>query len=321
MLRLRLQGLAGLTVVLIIALLTSPHTPDGNFVFLDRDNLTDVLRQVSVIGILSSGMTFVILTAGIDLSVGSLLALSSSIVALLLTRFILPGPTAWEILVASTAAIAATTFLGLVNGLIVTRAHIQPFIATLAAMIGVRGIARWITSNANADIGFAGDSAAVFAQTLGTKVVVIGSFLIITSALSIVLTRTVLGRQVRAVGDNEKAALYAGLPIGPIRVCVYSLSGFLSGCAGVLYAAQNHQGSPNAGMSYELEAIAAVVIGGTHLAGGRGSITGTLLGTLIMGILTNVLRLNNVDSNLELILKAVIILAAVWSQQRGEQRQ
>lgn len=310
----------GLVIVLAIALATSPRAADGSLVFLDPGNLTDILRQVSVIGILSLGMTFVILTAGIDLSVGSLLALSSSIAALTLTRSVLPWPVGWAIAGAAMTAIAATTLVGFVNGLVIAKLRIQPFIATLATMIGVRGLARSITSNANVDIGFGNDPAAVFAQGLASKTVVIGSFVALATVLSVLLTRTVFGRHVRAVGDNEKAAVYAGLPTGRVKMWAYTMSGLLSGYAGVLHTAQNHQGSPNAGMSYELEAIAAVVIGGTHLAGGRGSITGTIVGTLILGVLTNVLRLNNVDSNLELILKAVIIVAAVWLQQRGGER-
>ena len=319
-LRARAQSVMGLVIILGIALATSPRAGDGSLVFLDTGNLTDILRQVSVIGILSLGMTFVILTAGIDLSVGSLLALSSSIVALVLTRSLFPWPLAWTVAGAAALAMAATTLAGFVNGLIVARIRIQPFIVTLATMIGVRGLARALTSNTNIDIGFGDDSAALFARALSSKAVVIGSFAVLAAILMVLLTRTVLGRHVRAVGDNEKAALYAGLPIGRVKIWAYTLSGFLSGYAGLLHSAQNHQGSPNAGMSYELEAIAAVVIGGTHLAGGRGSIGGTIVGTLIMGVLTNVLRLNNVDSNLELMLKAVIIVAAVWLQQRGGDR-
>ena len=319
-LRARAQSVMGLIIILVIALATSPRASDGSLVFLDAGNLTDILRQVSVIGILSLGMTFVILTAGIDLSVGSLLALSSSIVALALTRSLFPWSLAWAVAGSAALAIAAATLAGFVNGLIVAKVRIQPFIVTLATMIGVRGLARAITSNTNIDIGFGDDSAALFARALSSKAVVIGSFAALAMMLMVILTRTVLGRHVRAVGDNEKAALYAGLPIGRIKIWAYTLSGFLSGYAGLLHSAQNHQGSPNAGMSYELEAIAAVVIGGTHLAGGRGSIGGTIVGTLIMGVLTNVLRLNNVDSNLELMLKAVIIVAAVWLQQRGGER-
>ena len=126
-----------------------------------------------------------------------------------------------------------------------------------------------------------------------------------------VLDRTVFGRYVRAVGDNEKAARYTGLPVARIKIWVYTLSGLLSALAGAIYAAENHQGNPNAGVAYELDAIAAVVIGGTSLMGGKGSISGTIVGTLILGILTNILRLNNVDSNVEMMIKAVIILLAV----------
>src|SRR5215475_3521592 len=132
----------------------------------------------------------------------------------------------------------------------------------------------------------------------------------------VLLARTVFGRHVRAIGDNERAAEFAGLPIRQTKIWVYTLSGLLSGIAGVLYAAENHQGNPNAGVAYELDAIAAVVIGGTRLSGGQGSISGTIIGTLIMGVLTNMLRLNNVDSNVEMMIKAVIIVLAV-AVQRG----
>jgi len=320
-LRAGLQSVAGLLVVLALALITSPRAADGGLIFLHPGNITDILRQVSEIGILSLGMTFVILTAGIDLSVGSLLALASSIVAMVLTRSTLPWPIEWVIAGAAALAVGVTTTIGALNGVIIARLRIQPFVVTLAAMIGVRGLARWLTSNSNIDIGFGADAAAVFARILSTKTVVIGSFAALALAFSILLSRTVFGRHVRAIGDNEKAALYAGLPIARVKVLAYAMMGLLAGYAGVLHAAQNHQGSPNAGMSYELEAIAAVVIGGTSLAGGRGSIAGTLIGTLIVGVLTNVLRLNNVDSNLEMIVKAVIIVAAVWLQQRGNKGQ
>jgi ribose transport system permease protein len=134
----------------------------------------------------------------------------------------------------------------------------------------------------------------------------------------VVLERTVFGRYVRAIGDNEKAGRYTGLPIRRVKIWVYALAGLLTGIAGVLYAAENHQGNPNAGVAYELDAIAAVVIGGASLAGGSGSIGGTVIGTLIMGVLTNILRLKNVDSNVEMMVKAVIIVLAVAIQKGGK---
>jgi ribose transport system permease protein len=187
-------------------------------------------------------------------------------------------------------------------------------------MIGVRGLAKWLSNNENIDIGFGHDVAAQFAATFRQKCVVIGTYADAAAAFWVLLARTVFGRHVRAVGDNEKAAEYAGLPIRATKVWVYGLSGLLSGVAGVLYAAENHQGNPNAGVAYELDAIAAVVIGGTRLSGGKGSISGTLIGTLFMGILTNMLRLNNVDSNLEMMIKAVIIVLAVAAQRERKSR-
>jgi len=310
----RLQSLFGLMAVLLIAIVTSPHSAHGGLLFLESGNITDILRQVSEIGIISLGMTLVILTAGIDLSVGTTLALSSSVVALILTRVTLAVSPPVAIFSALCMAVTVSLFVGLLNGFAVAQLRVQSFIATLATMIGVRGLARWLTSNSNIDIGFGNDLASVFAYTLSTKLVVIGSYVFLSVAMALLLSRTVFGRHVRAVGDNEKAALYAGLPIKKVKLLVYTLSGALAGYSGVLHAAQNHQGNPNAGMAYELEAIAAVVIGGTSLAGGRGSVSGTVIGTLIMGILTNVLRLNNVDTNVELMVKAVIILGAVWLQ-------
>src|SRR5262249_32866791 len=158
------------------------------------------------------------------------------------------------------------------------------------------------------DIGFGTDRASVFAHILSSKTVVIGSYVFLSALLTVLLARTVFGRYVRAIGDNERAALYAGLPIRKVKIIVYTVAGLLAGYAGILHTAQNHQGNPNSGVAYELEAIAAVVIGGTSLMGGRGSIAGTVMGTLIMGILTNILRLNNVDANVEMMFKAVIIL-------------
>jgi ribose transport system permease protein len=312
----RAQSLAALTGILLLAVLTSPMASDGSRIFLQAGNLTDILRQISLIGIIALAMTFVILTGGIDLSVGSILALSTTLTAMALTRLWPQASYGSHILRAILAAVALSTLAGALNGAVISALRIQPFIVTLASMIGVRGLAKWLSSNENIDIGFGRDVAAEFASVFRAKAIVIGSYACAAALFWILLARTVFGRHVRAIGDNEKAAEYAGLPIRRTKIWVYSLSGLLSGFAGVLYAAENHQGNPNAGVAYELDAIAAVVIGGTPLTGGKGSISGTIVGTLIMGVLTNMLRLNNVDSNVEMMIKAVIIVLAV-AVQRG----
>ena len=311
------QSLIGFASILVLAAIFSPSAPDGSRIFLQLGNLTDILRQVSVIGIIALAMTFVILTAGIDLSVGSILALSTSVVAMVLTRPFTGLSYSPQIALAIFAALLITTLAGALNGAVIASIRIQPFVVTLASMIGIRGLAKWLTSNANIDIGFGQDVAAAFAAIYRQKLVVIGSYLVLSAMFWLVLAYTVFGRHVRAIGDNERAARYSGLPIRRNKILVYALSGLMAGFAGVLYAAENHQGNPNAGVAYELDAIAAVVIGGTSLAGGKGSIGGTIIGTLTIGVLTNMLRLNNVDSNIEMMIKAVIIVLAVAVQRQG----
>ena len=313
----RARGAMALAGILVLGVIISPTASDGSRIFLEAGNLTDILRQISLIGIISLAMTFVILTGGIDLSVGSVLAFSTTITAMALTRAWGGAGYAGHIARAIVAAVAASALAGAVNGVVIARLRIQPFVVTLASMIGVRGLAKWLSNNENIDIGFGRDVAARFAEIFRAKAIVIGSYACAAVLFWLLLARTVFGRHVRAIGDNEKAAEYTGLPIRLTKVWVYSLSGLLSGFAGVLYAAENHQGNPNAGVAYELDAIAAVVIGGTRLSGGKGSVSGTIVGTLIMGVLTNILRLNNVDSNVEMMIKAVIIVLAVAVQRNS----
>ncbi len=203
------------------------------------------------------------------------------------------------------AALAASAVVGALNGFLIAALRVPPFIITLATMIGIRGLAKRISDNATVDFGFSGAGAATrFVNTFGGKPMIIGTLLVLAAIFWILLSRTVFGRYVRAIGDNEKAALYSGLPITSVKIAVYTLSGLLCGVAGVLFAAQGHQSDPNAAMGYELNVIAAVVIGGTSLAGGSGTIAGTIIGTLIMGVLTNVLGLNNVDDNVQMMIRA-----------------
>jgi len=315
------KSLSALAAIFILAVLVSPTASDGSNIFLQLGNLTDILRQVSIIGIISLAMNFVILTGGIDLSVGSILALSTTVVALVLTRWQPGFSYSLEITLAILAALAVSTACGALSGAVIAMLDVQPFVVTLAGMIGIRGLAKWLSNNANVDVGFGQDVASAFANMFRGKAVTIGCYVVLAIIFSILLGRTIFGRYVRAVGDNERAALYAGLPIRRVKLWVYSLSGLLAGFAGVLYAAENHQGNPNSGVGYELDSIAAVVIGGTQLSGGKGTMSGTVIGTLMIGLLTNMLRLKNVDSNVEMMVKGGIILLAVAIQKQGKRAQ
>jgi ribose transport system permease protein len=315
------KSLSALAAIFILAVLVSPTTADGSNIFLQLGNLTDILRQVSIIGIISLAMNFVILTGGIDLSVGSILALSTTVVALVLTRWQPGFSYSIEITLAILAALVISTACGALSGAVIAVLDVQPFVVTLAGMIGIRGLAKWLSNNANVDVGFGQDVASAFANMFRGKAVTIACYVVLAIVFAVLLSRTIFGRYVRAVGDNERAALYAGLPIRRVKLWVYSLSGLLAGFAGVLYAAENHQGNPNAGMGYELDSIAAVVIGGTQLSGGKGTMSGTVIGTLMIGLLTNMLRLKNVDSNVEMMVKGGIILLAVAVQKQGKRAQ
>ena len=313
--------MAGLILILLIAVIISPRQHGtGNILFLSPENISDIFRQVSENGIIAIGMTFVILTAGIDLSVGSVLALSATFCAKLLTQWQPAFAQPFHIFLAILFPLMLATGFGTLYGLLISKLQIQPFIITLAGMIGLRGFARSLTNNANIDIGFGENVSAVFADLISPKPVVICTFIVVAVLMTILLKRTVFGLRVKSIGDNHVASQYAGLPVTRTLLVTYALSGFLTGVAGILHAAQNHQGSPNDGISYELDAIAAVVIGGTKMTGGKGSIVGTIIGVFIMGILTNTFRLKGVDINIEMMAKAVIIVVAVWLQRPRQQK-
>ena len=308
-----MRPLFTLVFVVVLATVFSP-TRDGFPVFWKVDNQLNVLRQVSETGILATAMTLVIIGGGIDLSVGSLLALSGTVFAYTFAR------KDWPLAMAVPAALFATTAFGFASGAIVARMRMQPFIVTLAAMIGSRGFARWLVDNATIDIGFGTGYVDRVIAFLALKRVVVPTFLIVALLGYGLLRLTRFGRYLVAVGGSEVAAQLSGMNVGWVKMRVYALSGFLAGIAGIIHACQNHQGSPNAGVAYELDAIAAAVIGGTSLAGGRGGILGTVVGTLALGILSNLLGLNNVDENMQWMLKAIIIVAAVWLQTVGTKK-
>jgi ribose transport system permease protein len=309
-----LRAYGGLLAVFLLACVFSPRRHEA-ILFLDLGNLTDILRQSSEKGILAVGMTFAIVSGGIDLSVGSLLALSATASALLLMRHGAAVPTILAVTLGTGAG------LGALNGGIIARARMQPFIVTLATMSAMRGLARFLSGGAGVPLAFgpgAGDPAfQALGGRLSTYLPIPALIFVLTIAAGhFLLVNTSFGRHVFAIGGSEEAARLSGVRVEWAKVAVYSISGFLSALAGVIHCAQLEQGNPNDGVAYELDAIASVVIGGTSLAGGSGSVIGTMAGALIIGILNNVMGLNNVDSNLQLILKGVIIVGAVWLQRR-----
>ncbi|MBX7254954.1 MAG: ABC transporter permease [Candidatus Hydrogenedentes bacterium] len=287
---------------------------NGIPIFLGGANLANILQQIAVIAVIATGMTLVIISGGIDLSVGSLLALSGTIFAHTLSA------KQWPLPFAIAAALLAASLFGLASGVLISGLRMQPFIVTLAAMIGSRGFSRWLVDNANIDIGFGEGSVTRVVEFVAQKMFLIPAFLIVAAIGHILLRMTRFGRYLYAVGGSETAARLTGINVNWVKIRVYTLCGFLAGVAGIMHCCENYQGNPNAGVAYELDAIAAAVIGGTSLAGGKGSIFGTMVGALALGILSNLLGLNNVDENIQFMLKAVIIVIAVWLQLVGTKR-
>jgi simple sugar transport system permease protein len=377
----------GLAVLYGTGVILSPVNRKGVNIFLEPGNQADVLRQVSNNGIIAVGMTLVILTGGIDLSVGSMMSLGCMLCAMLLT---LPGWTpassasipilafvafflcsylvplvatnlrrasakpveqaGWStrllgvilgvfvagLLVWWTTSQLETKFgvlavlitvpavgfaIGGLTGLVVAKGKLQPFIVTLAMMVAVVGMARLL----------GGETAAVYPVYTGSnatekfeilralvlQVIPVPGifFLVAVVAFGFILKYSAFGRYIYAIGGNEQAARLAGIHVDQIKTAVYAISGMLASLAGVLYTSQYRQGKPDAGAGGELDAIAAVVIGGTNLMGGKGSMTGTFVGVLIFGFLTNILLLKNINSNIQFVLKGAIILAAVLLQE------
>lgn len=273
--------------------------------FMTMNNLMNLLRQVSINGFIAFGMTFVIITSGIDLSVGSSLALSGAVVAGLMVSGINP-------IVAMLAGLLLGALLGIFNGVLISRGKLAPFIATLATMSIYRGITLVLTggnpvtaSGDNPLFEFIGRG-----YILGIPFPVILLFVTLI-ILYFVLHRTAFGKKAFAVGGNEKAAKIAGVKIGKIKLYVYTISGILSAISGIILASRLSSAQPTAGTTFEMDAIAAVVLGGTSMSGGRGSIVGTLIGALIIGTLNNGLNLLGVSSFYQQIMKGVVIILAV----------
>jgi ribose transport system permease protein len=265
--------------------------------FFTPANLVNVLRQNAFIAILAAGMTFVILTGGIDLSVGSVVGLSGVICAGLLAS-------GAGVAVSVGAGLSTGLVAGMVNGLAVTALRVPAFVVTLAMMLVVRGAAFKYT-DARTITGLPQGFGALSGGTMAS-IVMIGVFVLSWIAL----TRTRFGRHVHAVGGNLQAAWLAGVRVTRVQFSVFAISGLAAGLAGVLVASRLNAGYPRAGEYYELDAIAAVVVGGTSLFGGRGSIWGTLAGAFFIGILNNALNLFHVSTYDQLIVKGGVLLVA-----------
>jgi ribose transport system permease protein len=265
--------------------------------FLTGDNFANVLRQNAFPAIIAAGMTFAILTGGIDLSVGSVVALSGVLCADALVH-------GWSMWSAVAIGVGVGVGIGLINGLIVTTVRVPPFIVTLAMMLVVRGAAFKYT-DAHTISGLPPAFAALSQRMTMAMVMAV-----VFAVSWLLLTRTPFGRHVYATGGNRDAAWLSGIRVDRVLVKVYVLCGLGAGLAGVLVASRLNAGYPRAGELYELDAVAAVVVGGTSLFGGRGSIWGTLAGAFFIGILNNGLNLYNVSAYDQMIAKGVVLLAA-----------
>ena len=294
--------------LLLVILLVGLFLSLSDDIFMSVANLTNVARQVSINGILAVGVTFVLLTAGVDLSLGSVVALSGVACA----TFAHPGD--HSVIVPIAVGLLTGAACGLVNGVLVTRGGVAPFIVTLGMMTIARGLAL-IVSGGRPVANMSNELTALAGDFLGIPIPVL-CFAGVALAAWFFLRNFRLGRHIYAVGGNEHAARAAGVPVERVKLFAYGLCGLLTGLAGVVLAARITTGQPNAGQAYELDAIAAVVIGGTSLAGGVGTITGTLLGVLLIGVINNGLDLLGVSSYYQAVIKGVIIVGAVWLDRR-----
>ncbi|ANU14202.1 ribose ABC transport system, permease protein RbsC [Planococcus halocryophilus Or1] len=296
-----LQKIAPFIGLFLIMSIITILNPD----FISVSNLMNVLRQVSINALIAFGMTFVILTGGIDLSVGSTLALTGAVTAGLMASGVDP-------IFAMLLGLLLGAVLGAVNGIIIAKGKVAPFIATLATMTIYRGLTLVYTDGR--PISGLGDSLTFQmlgkGYFLGIPIPVV-TMIISFAILYFILKKTTFGRRVYAVGGNEEASILSGINADRIKIYVYSLLGLLAAVASLILTSRLNSAQPTAGEMFELDAIAAVVLGGTSLTGGRGWIVGTLIGALIIGVLNNGLNLIGVTSFFQQVVKGAVILLAV----------
>ncbi|MEV0085807.1 ABC transporter permease [Saccharopolyspora sp. NPDC003752] len=311
----RFQSFFGLVAVFLAAVVFSPRN-DGQILFLTSDNLFNIVRAVSEIGIIAIGLTFVILIGGIDLSVGSVLGLAAVGSAVLMVE---DGYGVWATVA---LVLLAGIVFGLLQGTAVALLGVQAFIVTLAGLQIARGLARMWSGGETVQISYGdgpGQAPMLFSllgeRTFGGVVPIPALIFAVVAIVAILFLRgSAYSRHLYAIGGNEKAARLSGVPVNRVKIIAFGIAGFCAALAGIVHAGQLNAGSPNDGIAYELDGIAAVVVGGTSLAGGRGSVIGTIAGALLLGILNNILSLNSVNTDLQLLIKGLVIVAAAALQ-------
>lgn len=297
---------AALIIICVVLSLTTPR-------FLTVSNLMNIGTQVSINALLALGVTFVIITGGIDLSLGSMVAVTGVVAASF------AHPDTYPLVVPVLVGLLAGLLLGAFNGLVITKSKVPPFIVTLGTMTIGRGLALILSkgrpvSNLSDSFNFIGGG-----QIFGIPfpiIILILAFIV----CSVILQKTILGRYMYAVGGNEQAARASGIRVSNVKMWVYSICGILSALAGILLTSRITTGQPNAGGGFELDAIAAAIIGGTSTSGGTGTMTGTLIGALLIGVISNGLDLLNVTSYYQQVVMGVIIIGAVVLDSLGRNK-
>jgi ribose transport system permease protein len=299
----------GLIIALIVLIIVGAATSGDRFTNIN--NVLTIVRLASVTGVLAIGMTFVIIAGGIDLSVGSVLGLSSVVATLAAVQNAALSFWPLMIIVALAVGIAA----GVINGIIIAYGNVVAFMATLAMLIAARGFAEILSNRTTQTVKVPGFLAFSDGDFLGVPTLV-WIFILVSAAGWVLLNRTTFGRRTVAIGGNREAARLAGINVKRHLVYLYALSGLTAGIAGIMLTGRTTSGTSTHGTLYELDAIAAVVVGGTLLIGGRGTIVGTVLGILIFNVLTNIFTQNNLNTSVQAITKGAIIVIAVLIQQR-----
>ena len=292
-------------LVLILEIILVSFLSDA---FLTLTNLMIVIRQVSMTAIIAAGMTVVIITAGIDLSVGSIVALSGAMGAGFMAS-------SHSVIVGVAVSLATGAIIGLANGLLITKQDLPPFIVTLATMVGIRGLTLVYTQGNPVIVSEPSFAFIGGGVLLGIPVPIIIMVLVFV-LVHVLLKYTRFGRYVYAIGGNEEAARLSGVSNNKIKILVYTLSGLVAGLSGLILTSRLASAQPTAGNGWELDAIAAVILGGTSLMGGSGGVAGTLYGALILGIISNALNLLNVSPFYQGVVTAIIIIVAVVTDSR-----